>query len=493
MNGQLIPGFYWDPEKKKYFKIQSQNAARGLDLRYSAENIRKAEHKEKIQKAAAARSSKIRKERVVRRNPNSIIQTSIERELGSKRRSYYFNNLWTDVCAFGINTRPKQVISRRPCHASIRVFDRDPVSRTIYAVQGSNSVNMQRIRTKDDPPTMETDPSDYYDPLLANPYAFHPWDEVTRTTSTASSLTYLPATGALAVTTYGSDRPPEVWLSDPERDQPYVGQKFTPRDCTAIWTASARPTSFNAPPTVPTTIAASQTEHLAVAASSSLLLFTRSQCGTWDSTLALKPLSSDILALEWLSYTTLALGSRDGSIRLYDTRSGGSSHILSHPYPISKLKRADDASRLVCSGLEDSLCLYDLRSPRQLPKSNNQHHQNFPKRRKYTHGNRKAVSTPLLVFEHANREELDLDIAVHPRLGLLAAAQDLATGTAIRVSNLYTGKMVREIKCEGKMGKKEKGGWESIRSLKFVEGEGEESGGVELWSCWNGGIGEFSW
>lgn len=268
-----------------------------------------------------------------------------------------------------------------------------------------------------------------------------------------------------------------------------MGQKFTPRDCTAIWAASARPTSFTTPPNITPTIAASQTEHLAVAASSSLLLFTRSQFGSWDSTLALKPLSSDILALDWLSYTTLALGSRDGSIRLYDTRSGGSSHILSHPYPISKLKRADDASRLVCSGLEDSLCLYDLRSPRQLPKSSNYHYQNFPKRRKYTHGNRKAVSTPLLNFEHANREELDLDIAVYPRLGLLAAAQDLATGTAIRVSNLYTGKMVREIKWEAKG----KGGWESIRSLKFVEGEGEEGGGVKLWSCWNGGIGEFSW
>ena len=99
------------------------------------------------------------------------------------------------------------------------------------------------------------------------------------------------------------------------------------------------------------------------------------------------------------------------------------------------------------------------------------------------------MSTPLLNFEHANREELDLDIAVYPRLGLLAAAQDLATGTAIRVSNLYTGKMVREIKWEAKG----KGGWESIRSLKFVEGEGEEGGGVKLWSCWNGGIGEFSW
>jgi hypothetical protein len=102
----------------------------------------------------------------------------------------------------------------------------------------------------------------------------------------------------------------------------------------------------------------------------------------------------------------------------------------------------------------------------------------------------------VLIFEHANRDELDLDIAVHARLGLLAAAQDLATGTAIRISNLYTGKMVKEIKYHGKGVKKGKVGWESVRSLKFVEGEGEDEGnggGVKLWSCWNGGIGEFSW
>ena len=220
MNGQPIPGYYWDTEKNKYFKIQSQNAARGFDLKYSLDNIRKEERKERIHKAATARSNKIRKERVVRRYPNSFAQTNIEREIGFKRRSFYFNGPWTDAAALRIDSDPKQVISRRPCHGSIRVFDQDPVSKTIYAVQGSNSVNMQRMRTDEDPPVMPTDPSDYYDPQLSNPYAFHPWDEVTRTTSIASSLTYLPATGALAVTSFGSDRPPEVWLSDPERDPP---------------------------------------------------------------------------------------------------------------------------------------------------------------------------------------------------------------------------------------------------------------------------------
>ncbi|RAR04203.1 hypothetical protein DDE82_004642 [Stemphylium lycopersici] len=510
MNGQPIPGYYWDTEKKKYFKIQSQNAARGFDLKYSLDNIRKEERKERIQKAATARSNKIRKERVVRRYPNSFAQTNIEREIGFERRSFYLNGPWTDAAAFRIDSDPKQVISKRPCHASIRIFDRDPVSKTIYAVQGSNSVKMQRMRTEEDAPVMPTDPSDYYDPQLSNPYAFHPWDEVTRTTSIASSLTYLPATGALAVTSFGSDRPPEVWLSDPERDPPYVGQKFTPRDCDSIWSAAARPSTFSPSPGLANSIAASYTEHLAVAASHSMILFTRSQAGVWDSTVAVKSLDTDVLALEWMSYTTVALGCRDGTIRLYDTRSGGSSHVLTHPYPISQLKRADDESRIICSGLQDTLFLYDIRSPRLSRNSSrktfnyNNHHYNeqyfktlypgnrdMPKRRKLNHKAFKNWSQPILTFPHANRDELDLNIDVHPRLGLLAAAQDVSTGTAIRISNIWTGKTVKEIKPHENH-RVQKGGWEAIRSLKFVDRD-EEYGEADLWSCWNGGIAKFTW
>lgn len=185
------------------------------------------------------------------------------------------------------------------------------------------------------------------------------------------------------------------------------------------------------------------------------------------------------------------MGSRDGTIRLYDTRSRGSSHILTHPYPISKLKRAENDTRLVCSGLQDSLCLYDLRSPRQTSCS---HTPTAPKRRKFTRKPHFNASQPLFSFEHANREELDLDVAVHMRLGLVAAAQDLSTGTAIRISNIYTGKLVKEIKSKDMWGSaRDKGGCESIRSLKFLEGSKDDGREVKLWSCWDGGIAEFSW
>jgi hypothetical protein len=117
MNGQPLPGFYWDAEKKKYFSIAS---ARGMDLKYSAANIRKEEKKAVVQRVATAHSKRVRKERVVRLKPHSFAQTHIEREIGVKRRSY-MQIMWPDACASGINVKPQQVL---PSQDRIRLFDR---------------------------------------------------------------------------------------------------------------------------------------------------------------------------------------------------------------------------------------------------------------------------------------------------------------------------------------------------------------------------------
>lgn len=92
-----------------------------------------------------------------------------------------------------------------------------------------------------------------------------------------------------------------------------------------------------------------------------MMLFERSPAGDWNSSTALHR-DSDVLALDWLSPTTIALGERSGKIILYDTRSRGHSHILTNPFPITRLKRADDPTRLVCAGIQNSLFLYDIRS-----------------------------------------------------------------------------------------------------------------------------------
>jgi len=257
MNGQPIPGFYWDPEKKKYFKIQSAAASRDLNLKYSAQNIRKKERDERVQNATSARIQRARKERVVRTNVDNITQACLERELGIRRHSFYVQNTWPDACLYGVSTRPKIIVDA-PEHGLIRCFDRDPISKILYIVEGDNRIKRRRVHRKDGPPlpSRDNDEDGYLEDLPINEYSFEPWDELQRTTSTVSSLNYLPATGALAATTYGSDRPPVVYLSDPERDGPYVGQQFTPKGCATIWGAAARPTSFDHSPSLTNTIAA---------------------------------------------------------------------------------------------------------------------------------------------------------------------------------------------------------------------------------------------
>jgi hypothetical protein len=103
-------------------------------------------------------------------------------------------------------------------------YHRDPVSKTLYAVQGSNSILRRRIFCDDDVAPHVRHSISIGPPIRDLPldqrYSFHPWDELTRTTSEVTSLCYLPATGALAVTSQGSDRPPEIFLTDPERDGP---------------------------------------------------------------------------------------------------------------------------------------------------------------------------------------------------------------------------------------------------------------------------------
>jgi hypothetical protein len=498
MNGQEIPGFYFDTEKRKYFRIQTAQATRHQHLEYSAENIRKKQRVERVQRTTTAQTQRARKERVVRHDAGHLKQTCLEREIGFKRRAVYMQALWPNACVSGFSSKPKIVVEKQK--AAIRLFDRDAASGTVYAVHGDNSIQRRRVHNKDGPPL----PS--HDLDLEYAYSFEPWDELQRTTSTVSSLCYLPATGAVATTTYGSDRPPVVCLSDPERDGPYVCQQFTPKGCFSIFATAARPLHFT---TSSSSIPASDTEQLAVAASRSMMLFSRSPAGDWSTTTPIQNLKADILALTWISHNTVALGCRNGKILLYDTRSGGSSQILRHPCLISKMARADDPSRLVVSGLQDSLFLYDIRSPRISASSkhtdphhndgvrfNNEHHYNkdyfdthyatglnAKHRRKMNHVALTKWSQPVLSFPHANVDDGELDIAVHERLGLVAASQDESTGVAIRVSNMWTGKTVREIKADSK-------GKGRIRCLEFMN----EEEGVELWAAgWNGGIAKFGW
>lgn len=83
MDGREIPGFYFDKEKKKYFKIQNPHTVPPPGSKYSLENVRKEQKKEKALKDEAARLSKCRKETVVRKYSRDFLtRASLDREIG---------------------------------------------------------------------------------------------------------------------------------------------------------------------------------------------------------------------------------------------------------------------------------------------------------------------------------------------------------------------------------------------------------------------------
>jgi hypothetical protein len=465
MNGREIPGFYYDRERGKYFKIQKSHNAPNPASKHALHNVRQEQKNELEQSDNRTNLSKRQRETVWRYRRDSPLQAKLDREIGLRGTSYYVKKTWPDACAANLSTTPKTFLE--PEYSQLRYFDRDPATKTLYVVEGDNTIQRRRINTPD-VPLPEADLDLPRSGSFLSEYSFEPWEDLARLTSPISSLNYLPASGALAATTYGSDRPPVVYLSDPDRDGPFINQQFTPKRTSTIWAAAARPTSFMASPN---SIAATETENLAVAASSSLILFTRSPTGAWDSTTVLTA-SSDILTLDWLSPTVVTLGERSGRILLYDTRSRGSSHILSHPGPVVQVRRADDPTRILSAGLRDTLFLYDIRSPYSTDSSNGSEGQNDEvarkRRRKPSRHAARKWSQPVVTYRHHNECNSYLGIAVHPGLGLIATAQDsLYTSTVLRLHNLWTGKTIKNFKDADLPSSKKS----SSYCLRFVDDE----------------------
>jgi hypothetical protein len=460
MDGRELPGFYYDREKRKYFKIQQSHNAPSQGSKHTLPRIKQELKQDRAEEEQAINTTKRQAETIVRRYfRDPLLQASLDREIGLRSVSYYVRNIWSDACAVSLYREATKDVESPDHSGVIRHFDRDPISKTLYVVHGDNKIKRRRINGPNIPSPYTESSEDGQTAL--NEYSFEPWDQLAKLTSSVSSLTYLPASGALAATTYGSDRPPVVCLSDPDRDGPYVNQKFTPKNTSTIWAAAARPTSLATSNDVASnSVAATDTEHLAVAASSSLRLFTRSPTGAWDSETVLKT-STDVLAVDWLSPTVLTLGERSGKIHLYDIRSRGSSHVLTHPTPVVRVRRADDPTRIVSAGLQDTLFLYDIRSPRFSNTSSGEHQDQYynqqyfatreqetriwNKRRKRSHATLKW-SQPVLSFQHHNSDNMYMDFQVHPRLGLVAAAQDSMTAhTVLKLHNLWTGKVIKDI------------------------------------------------
>lgn len=199
--------------------------------------------------------------------------------------------------------------------------------------------------------------------------------------------------------------------------------------------------------------------------------------------------TSDILAVTWLSDTAIAMGHRDGKVLICDTRCsthGNSAHVLSHSAPISHLRRADDFTRIVCAGLFNTLCTYDMRAtkPPVRPK--------YMPRHKWRgkHGQPFVGSEYITRFrEYKNKEILELGMDVDSRLGLVAAANDYG---ALKVWNMYTGALIKK-RLNSDYEEPRLGETESLNRMRCVRFLGDEDGSVNLWANVEAGVTKFMW
>ncbi|RJE22769.1 hypothetical protein PHISCL_04914 [Aspergillus sclerotialis] len=116
-----------------------------------------------------------------------------------------------------------------------------------------------------------------------------------------------------------------------------------------------------------------------------------------------------VFTVEWLSSNVIAAGLKDSSIYLHDLRSGGTATRLQHSDGVSKIRRVDEY-RLVVAGM-NSLRMYDIRfPPNGLQRSPNpMHHRHISTR-------------PYLTFpDYSPSFFPDFDLC--PELGLLASGK----------------------------------------------------------------------
>ena len=224
----------------------------------------------------------------------------------------------------------------------------------------------------------------------------------------------------------------------------------SPTKSTVFWASSARPLTDRS--------------DFAVATSAGTMLFVQNQFGwslgprmPFSRQRSMGEKAVDVLDVDWLNENVVMSGCRDGSVRLWDVRSkslaSGTSIPFVHPSAINYVRRIN-SNRIVVAGIENRMCVYDLRFLQKAEEG------------------KKRATRPFATFPgYRNRDQNALAVG----LDVLGDAL-IAVGTddeMVQVFDVGTGGEL-EIGIGGKLGNRKLGGL--ARTLKFLDGEGSQQG-----------------
>ena len=107
---RVIPCYYFDPEKGKYFKLEKNAVPGTAQAKYTQENVRQAQKRSFEALHEKRKWEKTEKETIVRphtRKRWGSQLAGLDREVGQRRRSYYMHGVWPDACMGGMEKMKK--------------------------------------------------------------------------------------------------------------------------------------------------------------------------------------------------------------------------------------------------------------------------------------------------------------------------------------------------------------------------------------------------
>ncbi|KUL84779.1 hypothetical protein ZTR_07273 [Talaromyces verruculosus] len=390
MNGRPIPGFYWDPEKKKYFRVQANHVA-PAGSQYSREAVKRRKLDNERQVAIDRR---VRRERVRRSRCMDYTVTRLGHEIGkisfpgfarkSQQGKVYVSQLQRhSLCRLGYSN----------------VFDfarHGPSGALVAATCMPRSTNMMLL-----PPASNSKSADMWEydieQIASQSFVQYELSSMSMCDSRYFVATYLNGIfGDSVVKLSRIPDPDSISSEEFWNNSVNSSDSIRPLEIT-FWCSEARPNSSSNPIFAIGTSEGLQTIHVGNFSSDSKSVLNRPK---------------DVLAVEWLNPTVIASGFRDSLLFLSDLRSNDSVQRIKHPGMIGQIKKIDD-HQFVVAGTR-SLQTYDLRFAKNEVKTGS-------KRRR--RGGSTSSTRPYLVFDNYNRENYH-SMDINKELGLLATTTE---------------------------------------------------------------------
>ncbi|KAH8820487.1 hypothetical protein F5884DRAFT_826862 [Xylogone sp. PMI_703] len=415
-----IPGYYYDPDKKKYFKIQASNTAPAT-APYSPENVKR--RKVQDQEAQEVALCLARRQRHIQRS--KLLESPLPggflvRECGYPRSSILERILPSNLNKTVLDLNKLQ--SARERTSTVNFFvdrrpDRGPSAIDLY-MSGDTGVRVTEFNADEFSDQHSTDrhPSS---PQFRQTWNLtgHSW-AIIRGRDSITSMSVHEGTRHLAIS-YISGNPSTgigimkmASVGDEDISVATVlGLVFGP----GFSRAEGEVDVFSSAPAPP-----SSSSLFAFGTSHGILQVDKRNFGmSWlashSGTGLKESYPPDVFALEYLTTqpSILLSGGRNGIIDITDCRSpewGSESSRLRHPSAVARIKQLDD-HRIIVAGLNSTLQQYDLRYR--------------ARRLQRTGGKTRECTRPVLEYpEYRNISTTQTGFDVDIENGIVAAGQD---------------------------------------------------------------------